>query len=798
MKKLINVMLTLAMFLSLVPANYLVTAEDKYDNQHQALFTYILTEPSAEGENGKAVITGFVDNYKELLGSSTEIVIPDIYVNTDTGVKYNCELSATKSKFMKDNNYITNVTMPSYYKSVCSMFFQNATALKNVTFKSESSFNFFVKSLSGCTSLEKMYVYADKLSNSPAATIFTGVPTSAIAYVKNETVKEQLVNWPGIIIVDPDMNDSGSDIIKDALKKKIDEVESFLSGIDKTKYTNIEALETELSNAKTVYNNGSATQDDVNNATNLLAAAFDKVEEIVDKTVLIKKIEEISVYLNELGLDQGLYTGINAVNTAHYNAIKVNIKATATQAEVDEALSKLNTAYDNIALKTTNVIELKNALIEESNFIQGKKDIDYNLNDLRAAADSASTVYYDESASQIEIDQVCADLKAAQEAVTKKNAEAQITEMNGIIDQLEALNEKDYTKDSWSAVETAITYAKSINDGLVSQYITAIEDLKAAMSTLELKPQNVEEAGEPIAIIQKNAVETTLGEFTADEAVAGATKIKITFDCAPDVSFNQYASIEMKANIAGTESYMKFVGTDTTETAGAKGFTIELPLSNAINSGDDVKLVAYTWAWANASDYVYAVTKVEYINAVGQVVKAVTDRTIALDDLKAAIAEAEKIESANYTEESYAALTAALTAARELPEDSAKADIEAAKTALETAVSGLAEKTDDSSSEPTPDSESEPDSKQDSSSTPDSATSSETDSKTDNSSSKTDESNSSTTSKTDSASSGKANTTSNANSGANGSSNPNTGAASATAAGIILLSAIGVIASRKK
>ena len=255
----------------------------------------------------------------------------------------------------------------------------------------------------------------------------------------------------------------------------------------------------------------------------------------------------------------------------------------------------------------------------------------------------------------------------------------------------------------------------------------------------------------------------------------------------------------MKANIAGTESYMKFVGTDTTETAGAKGFTIELPLSNAINSGDDVKLVAYTWAWANASDYVYAVTKVEYINAVGQVVKAVTDRTIALDELKTAIAEAEKIESANYTEESFAALTAALTAAKELPDEAEKADIEAAKTALETAVTGLVEKTDDSSSEPSsesiPDSESTPDSE--SSSDTDADSSSKTDSKTDNSSSKTDESNSSTTSKTDSASSGKANTTSNANSGANGSSNPNTGATSAAAAGIILLSAIGVITRKK-
>ena len=57
----------------------------------------------------------------------------------------------------------------------------------------------------------------------------------------------------------------------------------------------------------------------------------------------------------------------------------------------------------------------------------------------------------------------------------------------------------------------------------------------------------------------------------------------------------------------------------------------------------------------------------EYINAVGQVVKAVTDRTIALDELKAAIAEAEKIESDNYTEDSYAELTV-LTAAKTLSE----------------------------------------------------------------------------------------------------------------------------------
>ena len=94
----------------------------------------------------------------------------------------------------------------------------------------------------------------------------------------------------------------------------------------------------------------------------------------------------------------------------------MNVWDNYTQAEVNKALEDLNTAYNNIKLKTTNVIELKNALVEENNFIQGKKDIDYNLNDLRAAANSASTVYYDEGASQEEIDKACADLKAAQAA----------------------------------------------------------------------------------------------------------------------------------------------------------------------------------------------------------------------------------------------------------------------------------------------------------------------------------------------------------------------------------------------
>ena len=478
----------------------------------------------------------------------------------------------------------------------------------------------------------------------------------------------------------------------------------------------------------------------------------------------------------------------------------------AEKSEIDTVTTVINEAISGLELKKYSefdkVMTEAEDILNNHSYEYTSKTIGFLMGDVnRAKAFKESVTGEISEYVQSQINTHTSYMRSSINLLVPLDKTEVFNELQQTITTAESYGSEDFTEESYAELKKALESAKALTEASSFEDLAlAKQAIDTALENLKIKPGIEEEAGEPIAIIQKNAVETTLGEFTADEAVAGATKIKITFDCAPDVSFNQYASIEMKANIAGTESYMKFVGTDTTETAGAKGFAIELPLSNAINSGDDVKLVAYTWAWSNASDYVYGITKVEYINAVGQVVKAVTDRTIALDDLKAAIAEAEKIESANYTEESFAKLTDALTAAKELPDEAEKADIEVVKTALETAVAGLVEKTDDSSSEPTPDSESEPDSKPDSesSSDTDADSSSKTDSKTDNSSSKTDESNSSTT-KTDSASSNSnANTTSNANSGANGSSNPNTGAASATAAGIILLSAIGVIASRKK
>ena len=274
----------------MIPTSVLAVNETEYENQQQNLFTYTFTEPTAEGENGKAVITGFVENYKELLGGSSEITIPDVYVNSDTGVKYNCELNATKSKFMQSNDFITKITFPSSYSSIVTMFLKNATALKTIVFKNPISFQIFGQSLYGCTSLEKMYVYADKLSGTPAASVFTNVPTTAIAYVKNETVKEQLANWPGQIVVDPNMSDTPiTSVDKTNLANKITEVETFIARVeDETKYNNIEELKAALASAKTVNESNSVTQEEVNREYLNLYNALKNTTKKVDKTALCR------------------------------------------------------------------------------------------------------------------------------------------------------------------------------------------------------------------------------------------------------------------------------------------------------------------------------------------------------------------------------------------------------------------------------------------------------------------------------------------------------------------------------
>lgn len=235
--------------------------------------------------------------------------------------------------------------------------------------------------------------------------------------------------------------------------------------------------------------------------------------------------------------------------------------------------------------------------------------------------------------------------------------ELDYTALNKAVADAEAIDTDKYTSYSVSVLTSAVESAKAIlADENATQESIGIAAKKVNDAIASLRDKSYEASY--LVKVEKSGAEAVLDTFKADDSTAGAVKVKITFDCAEDVNFNKYANIEVKAVINGTETYQKIIGTGEESEAvkGEQGIEIELPLKNAIASGNDVKLSAFTWCFSHAVDYVYGITKVEYINENGEVVRTIPNATISLEELKTAIANAEAVDTSLYTNESVADL----------------------------------------------------------------------------------------------------------------------------------------------
>ena len=658
-------------------------------------------------------LMGLDDNYQTILGGITEITLPETYDNLP------CKLNAST---FKDNAYFTKVTIPKTYNVLSG--FRNCSLLKELIILNEEQVKFSLSALRDCISLETMKIYAANLESTPAASIFTNVPTTAIAYVKNETVKEKLVNWPGSIVVDPNMSEIPVVTAnKTNLNNKITEAETFLSGIDKSKYNKIAELETAIAHAKTVNENASATQTEVDNEVIALASALNKVTKIKQASSFTITCESINY-----GTEGGFKPQVNI--TAGDGEITYKLFS-------DEACkSESGYNYNNSRISPNSyyikgfMAETENYYASESNVLKvqvysigvSKKDlndaitlaetffeenesnkIDFNSaawNDVYAsntgALARAKSIAQNNSGTifQSEVDERTQSLITALNKLKESPADTTEirAELDNVIKTAEAI-ENIYSNESWQAFQTALNVAKDAfakENEFKSFYSNAKDTLFSAIENL-----TTEDAGEPFINIRKGGAESELINKKAEESMNGAVKVKLTLDCADDVSFNKYASIELKAIIAGTESYAKIVGTGTEEEAikGEKGVVVELPLKNPIATDDDVKLTAYTWAWNGAKEHVYGITKVEFFDVDGHAMYAITDRTIAMDKLKTEIEKAEKIEQGGYSDESFAELTKAIESAKSLEDKAGKSDIDKAIDALDKAVKGLKEPT---------------------------------------------------------------------------------------------------------
>ena len=449
--------------------------------------------------------------------------------------------------------------------------------------------------------------------------------------------------------------------------------------IDTSKYTDdsVKILTDAIAAGKTVKENTSATQTDVDNAVQAIKDAIDGLKEPLDYTALDQTIYDAETMDTEKYTSATVEILTNAIATG--KAVKEN--ASATQEDVNNAVQAIKDAIERLR-EPVDFTELDKQIARAEEILTHREEY-VSVYSVEYALGFAQRVRNDIYAMQSEADTWATNLNNNINNLVKIDVPAMLAELRSVITSAEALDANEYTDDSYQVLADAIEAGKAMNeDSNYQDILDAQSNIEKAVKSLILKPL------EEYARVYKNGKVAIIASGKADSAMTGATSVRITFNCASDVSYNNNASIELKAIVAGTESYEKFIGKGD-YTTGTNGWTETLALTNPISEGQSYEVSAFTYAWSNASDYVYAVSKVEFLDADGNVLSKVTANTQAFSELQEAIAEAEKIDVSKYTDESVAVLTSALETAKALTDKATIADVTSAKESIEKAVATL-------------------------------------------------------------------------------------------------------------
>ena len=251
------------------------------------------------------------------------------------------------------------------------------------------------------------------------------------------------------------------------------------------KYVRITGVET--------MSNGEVKTSDMAIAELRVRVAKGEEPEKVDKTALQEAIEAAG----EMKEAEFTPNSWKAFKEALDVAKVVEKDEKATQTDVNEALAALEAAKEAL-VKKADKTELNKAIeaakaLKEADYTSGSWNV------LKEALEVAKTVQNDENVSQASVKAATDGLNEAMEALVKK---ANKTELDKAIKAAEALNEDDYTADSWKvfAQELADAYIVSRNaDATQAEVDEACKALKAAQEALVEKeepsvPENVDKA----------------------------------------------------------------------------------------------------------------------------------------------------------------------------------------------------------------------------------------------------------------------------------------------------------------
>ena len=238
---------------------------------------------------------------------------------------------------------------------------------------------------------------------------------------------------------------------KSELQKLIDEA----SNKNKDEYTEESwtSFETALNDAKGVFANENASQNDVDQACESLSKAIEELK--FNKSQLKVVIDQAENKNSEDYTEESWEVFANALAEAK----SVFEDEDATPEMVDEACRKLNEAINGLTVKV-NKPELKD-LIDK---VQDKKSEDYtdaSWYAFETALEEAKAVLEDEAATSEQISQAYKKLDEAIKGLTPKK-QVDKSELQKWIDEAGNKNKDEYTEESWASFETALNNAKGV------------------------------------------------------------------------------------------------------------------------------------------------------------------------------------------------------------------------------------------------------------------------------------------------------------------------------------------------
>ena len=173
-----------------------------------------------------------------------------------------------------------------------------------------------------------------------------------------------------------------------------------------------------------------------------------------------------------------------SLQTALTDAKAVQNDENATKADVAEVLEALNTA--KTALVSVGDKTTLNSLITEVEALEKEDYVSTTWANLQTALSEAKEVQNNADAVQTEVDAAVKDLKDAKDALVYVGDK---TILAKVIAEVEVLEKEDYVSTTWSALQTALAEAKTVQnnaDAIQTEVDEALKNLKDAKDALVL------------------------------------------------------------------------------------------------------------------------------------------------------------------------------------------------------------------------------------------------------------------------------------------------------------------------